>query len=105
MTLASLFARRVPPRARASALIALAVAAIACVAPAVSAAKSRTAKVRLTAIPSLTAKQRSLTMAIRLNENLIVGNIQGQRVLTIKHGGQTSTMQFTLFVVEQEAKP
>jgi type VI secretion system protein ImpJ len=49
--------------------------------------------------------QRSLTMAIRLNENLIVGNIQGQRVLTIKHGGQTSTMQFTLFVVEQEAKP
>jgi len=65
VTLASLFARRVPPRARASALIALAVAAIACVAPAVSAAKSRTAKVRLTAIPSLTAKQRSLTMAVR----------------------------------------
>jgi type VI secretion system protein ImpJ len=49
--------------------------------------------------------QRSLTMAIRLNENLIVGNIQGQRVLTIKHGGQSSTMQFNLFVVEQEAKP
>src|SRR5207249_2862630 len=37
--------------------------------------------------------QKSLTMAIRLNENLIVGNIQGQRVLTIKNGGQTTTMQ------------
>jgi hypothetical protein len=44
-------------------------------------------------------------MAIRLNENLIVGNIQGQRVLTIRNGGQTTTMQFTLFVVEGEAKP
>jgi type VI secretion system protein ImpJ len=49
--------------------------------------------------------QRELTMAIRLNENLIVGNIQGQRVLTIRNAGQTTTMQFTLFVVEGEAKP
>jgi type VI secretion system protein ImpJ len=49
--------------------------------------------------------QRELSMAIRLNENLIVGNIQGQRVLTIRSGGQTTTMQFTLFVVEGEAKP
>ena len=31
--------------------------------------------------------QKSLTLAIRLNENLIAGNIQGQRVLTIKTGG------------------
>jgi len=47
-------------------------------------------------------------MAVRLNERLIAGNIQGQRVLTVKTGGpnssQTTTMQFTLFVVEQEAK-
>jgi type VI secretion system protein ImpJ len=43
--------------------------------------------------------QRSLTLAIRLNEHLIAGNIQGQRTLTIKTGGQTTPMQFTLFVV------
>lgn len=48
--------------------------------------------------------QRSLTLAIRLNEHLIAGNIQGQRVLTIKTGGQTTTMQFTLYVVAQEKK-
>lgn len=46
--------------------------------------------------------QKSLTLAVRLNENLIVGNIQGQRVLTIKSGGQTTTLQFTLYVVAQE---
>ena len=45
--------------------------------------------------------QRSLTLAIRLNENLIVGNIQGQRVLTIKAEGQTTPLQFTLYVVPQ----
>ncbi len=43
--------------------------------------------------------QRSLTLAIRLNENLIVGNIQGQRVLTIKSEGQTTPLEFTLYVV------
>jgi type VI secretion system protein ImpJ len=48
--------------------------------------------------------QRSLTLAIRLNESLIAGNIQGQRVLTIKSGGQTTTLQFTLYVVGQESR-
>jgi type VI secretion system protein ImpJ len=43
--------------------------------------------------------QKSLTLALRLNESLIAGNIQGQRVLTIKVGGQTTTMQFMLYVV------
>jgi type VI secretion system protein ImpJ len=43
--------------------------------------------------------QKSLTVALRLNENRIVGNIQGQRVLSIKIGSQTSTLQFTLYVV------
>jgi type VI secretion system protein ImpJ len=43
--------------------------------------------------------QRSLTLALRLNEHLIVGNIQGQRVLKIRTAGQTTTMQFTLYVV------
>ncbi len=43
--------------------------------------------------------QRSLTLALRLNEHLIAGNIQGQRTLKIRGGGQTTTMQFTLYVV------
>jgi type VI secretion system protein ImpJ len=43
--------------------------------------------------------QRSLSMAIRMRENDIVGNIQGQRELTIRTGGQTTTMQFTLYMV------
>jgi type VI secretion system protein ImpJ len=47
--------------------------------------------------------QKSLNLAVRLNENLIAGNIQGQQVLTIKTGGQATTMQFTLYVVPQEA--
>ncbi len=45
--------------------------------------------------------QRSLAIAIRLNENLIVSDIQGQRTLTIKVDGQAATMQFTLYVVSQ----
>ena len=45
---------------------------------------------------------RSLTLAIRLNETRIAGNIQGQQALTIRYGGQTTTLQFTLFVAKQE---
>jgi type VI secretion system protein ImpJ len=48
--------------------------------------------------------QKSLTLAVRLNETLIAGNIQGQRVLTIRSAGQTTTLQFTLYVVPQDAK-
>ncbi len=47
--------------------------------------------------------QQSLTLAIRLNPQRIVGNIQGQRTLTIKTGGQTTTMQFTLYLVPRES--
>ncbi|SIO60635.1 type VI secretion system protein ImpJ [Singulisphaera sp. GP187] len=43
--------------------------------------------------------QKSLTLAIRLNENLVAGNIQGQRTLMIKADGQSTTLQFTLYVV------
>lgn len=43
--------------------------------------------------------QRSLTLALRLNENLIAGNIQGQRVLTIRSGELITTLQFTLYIV------
>jgi type VI secretion system protein ImpJ len=46
--------------------------------------------------------KQSLTLAIRLNENLVVGNIQGQQVLTIRAGGQNTTMQFTLYVVPRD---
>jgi type VI secretion system protein ImpJ len=46
--------------------------------------------------------QKSLTLAVRLNESLIVGDIQGQRILRIKAGGQVTTMQFTLYVVQKE---
>lgn len=47
--------------------------------------------------------QKSLTLALRLNENRIVGNIQGQRTLTVKIGTQTTTLQFTLYVVPQSS--
>jgi type VI secretion system protein ImpJ len=43
--------------------------------------------------------QRSLTLAIRLNENLIAGNIQGQRILMIRTPNISTTLQFTLYVV------
>jgi type VI secretion system protein ImpJ len=43
--------------------------------------------------------QNSLSLAIRLNENLIAGNIQGQRILMVKTASQTTTLQFTLYVV------
>jgi type VI secretion system protein ImpJ len=48
--------------------------------------------------------QKSLALAVRLNEKLVAGNIQGQRVLTVKAAGHTATLQFTLYVVPQEAK-
>ena len=45
--------------------------------------------------------RKTLTLAIRLNELKIVGNIQGQRVLTIQRAdGQPTTMEFTLYVVK-----
>lgn len=45
---------------------------------------------------------RSLSLAIRFNEKLIDGNIQGERELKLKiktGGGQTATLQATLYVV------
>jgi type VI secretion system protein ImpJ len=46
--------------------------------------------------------QQSLSLAIRINENLVAGGIQGHRELQIKAAGQTTTIRFTLFVVPQE---
>jgi type VI secretion system protein ImpJ len=45
--------------------------------------------------------KRELTLAIRLNETRVVGNIQGQRILTVRSGGQNTTLQFTLYLVPQ----
>lgn len=49
-----------------------------------------------------TAVRKSLTLALRLNENLIVSNIQGQRTLTIQVGGETTSLEFSLYVVPEE---
>jgi type VI secretion system protein ImpJ len=47
--------------------------------------------------------QKSLTLALRLNEHRIVGDIQGQRVLTIKlNNNQNTTLQFTLYIIREE---
>jgi type VI secretion system protein ImpJ len=46
------------------------------------------------------AVKHSLTLAIRLNENLISGNIQGERILKINANGQQLSLQFMLFVVQ-----
>jgi type VI secretion system protein ImpJ len=43
--------------------------------------------------------RKTLSLALRLNENRIVGSIQGQRRLTIKVGGRHVGMQFSLYVV------
>jgi type VI secretion system protein ImpJ len=43
--------------------------------------------------------QKSLSLAIRLNETRIAGKIQDQRRLTINAPGGQTTLQFTLFAV------
>ena len=49
--------------------------------------------------PEWIAVKRTLSMALRLNENSIVGSIQNQRRLTVKVGGRNVTMQFLLYVL------
>jgi type VI secretion system protein ImpJ len=47
--------------------------------------------------------QKSLTLAIRLNETRIAGSIEGQRTLTVRRtGAQTTTLEFTLYVLKAE---
>jgi type VI secretion system protein ImpJ len=43
--------------------------------------------------------QKTLSLALRLQERDVVSNIQGQRELTIRVGAQTATFTFTLYVV------
>jgi type VI secretion system protein ImpJ len=46
--------------------------------------------------------QKSLSLAVRLNETRVAGKIQDQRRLTINTGGgQMTTLQFTLFAVPE----
>jgi len=42
--------------------------------------------------------QKALSLAIRMNESLIAGDIQGQRVLRVKTATETTSLQFTLYV-------
>ncbi len=43
---------------------------------------------------------RALTLAARINETRLVGSLNGQRTVTVRTaGGQTQTMQFTLYAV------
>jgi len=45
------------------------------------------------------AVTRSLTVAVRFNETRVVGAIQGQRSVTVRSGGRTNAMTFTLYAV------
>jgi type VI secretion system protein ImpJ len=48
--------------------------------------------------------QKSLNLALRMNENFIAGNIQGQRVLNVKYNGKTVPLQFGLYVAPLDKK-
>lgn len=43
--------------------------------------------------------EQSLTLAIRLNENLIAGNVQGERLLRVRAAQTTTSLEFSLYVV------
>ena len=45
---------------------------------------------------------KSLTLAIRMNERRIVGDIQGQHQLKINTGNVQTTLEFTLYVVKRQ---
>jgi type VI secretion system protein ImpJ len=52
--------------------------------------------------PEWLALKKSLMLALRFNENLIVGSIQNQPRLTIKTAGRNVTMQFSLYVLPEK---
>lgn len=47
--------------------------------------------------------QQSLSLAIRFNENLISGDIQGRQAIDVKIDGQATTLEFVLYVVPPSA--
>lgn len=46
--------------------------------------------------------RNELTLAIRLNETRVIGSIEGQQKLTVRTGGQTASLEFTLYVVKEK---
>jgi type VI secretion system protein ImpJ len=46
--------------------------------------------------------QKTLALALRLNQFRVVGNIDGQRQIPVRAGGDTKTLEFTLFLVPHE---
>jgi type VI secretion system protein ImpJ len=49
--------------------------------------------------------RKSLMLAIRLNEKRILGSIQDEQTLTIRHAGQTATLRFTLYLARSPNQP
>jgi type VI secretion system protein ImpJ len=49
--------------------------------------------------------RKSLMLAIRLNEQRILGSIQDEQTLTIRHAGQTATLRFTLYLARSPNQP
>ncbi len=47
--------------------------------------------------------KKSLTLAVRLNDSLVLGTIQNQRRITVRSAGRNVTLQFSLYVVPQSA--
>lgn len=45
--------------------------------------------------------ENTLVLAIRLNDKLVAGNIEGQKAVAIRTEGSTTTMEFTLYVIPQ----
>src|SRR5207302_1664400 len=48
--------------------------------------------------------QKSLTLAARLNETRIEGNIQGEKVFNVRADGKAAKLQFTLYVLKSEIR-
>jgi type VI secretion system protein ImpJ len=59
---------------------------------------------RLSQVSEWDHVRRVHTLAIRLNERRILGNIKGEQTLTISHGGQNATLSFILYLV-RSAQP
>ncbi len=45
--------------------------------------------------------QQTLSLALRVNENLLAGSLHGERLLTVKKGGKNIPLQFSLYVVPE----
>jgi type VI secretion system protein ImpJ len=48
--------------------------------------------------------QKSLTLAVRLNETRLEGNIQGEKAFTVRVNERATKLQFTLYVLKADAR-